>query len=245
MRPRTRPARIVPFCYDDGVRGGIPLGVGVAGFVAIVFPQAGSGMSSRVLIAGMGCAVLIAALGAYLIWTHHVFTRTDPAELSRIGKVQYQRGPSPIARLLGLGSTENWAISVAVAAVAGAIAAAVLGTQEGGTLLTLLALFTAAIAWTTVVYAFALRYFRLHSAGELFAFDTEDQPRFVDFLTVALMISSAGALSAATPTTRASLGAVRTHTVIAFAFNALVIAMTVSLISGLIATFGGSSQSTV
>lgn len=240
MRVRTRRRRLVALRYDDGFRGGIPLGVGVAGFISIVLPQAASGSSNRVLVAAVGCAALILALATYLVWTHQVFTQTSPTELSRIGALQYRRGPSRTARVLGLGSTENWAISVALAALAGAVAAAILGTQEGGILLTLLALLTAAIAWITVAYAFALRYFRLHSAGEHFAFEFDDEPRFADFLTTALMVSSAGALSAATPKARSALGAVRTHTVIAFAFNALVIAMTVSLISGLIATIGAT-----
>ena len=142
--------------------------------------------------------------------------------------------------MFGLSSTENWAISVAVAALAGAIAAAVFGTQEGGLLLAILALGTAVAAWVTVVYAFALRYFRLHAAGEHFTIDIAEEPRFEDFITTALMISSAGALSAGTPTTRASLGAVRAHTVIAFGFNALVIAMAVSLMTSFVTTLGTS-----
>lgn len=240
MRRRNRPAPIAPLRYDDGVRGGIPLGLGVLGFMVVIFVQSASDGSNRVLIAITGCAALIIALTAYLVWTHLVFSRTDPARLSEIAALQYRRGPSRVARLLGLGSTENWAISVAIAAVSGAVAAAVLGTQEGGILLAFLALLTAVTAWTTVVYAFALRYFRLHSAGDRFAFDIDGEPLFSDFLTAALMISSAGAVSAAVPKTRAALGAVRAHTVIAFAFNALVIAMTVSLISSFISTVGSS-----
>ena len=62
---------------------------------------------------------------------------------------------------------------------------------------------TVAASWATVVYAFGLRYFRMHSAG--------------------------------TPRTRLGLTAVRTHTFISFTFNALVVAMAVSLITGFIA----------
>lgn len=52
---------------------------------------------------------------------------------------------------------------------------------------------------------------------------------------MAVMVSSVGAMSAGVPRTRAGLTAVRTHTYISFAFNALIVAMAVSLIAGLIA----------
>lgn len=91
-----------------------------------------------------------------------------------------------------------------------------------------------ATPWATVVYAFGPQYFRLHSAGEDFEFDFDDSPRFTDFLSPALVISSAGSYTAAAPTIRAAMRAVRSHTVIAFVFNALVIAMTVSLITDLV-----------
>ena len=125
--------------------------------------------------------------------------------------LQYRRRPSPLARALFFGSSEGWAVAV-----------------------TAVALLMAATAWATVVYAFGLQYFRLHSAGEDFEFDFDDSPRFTDFLSHALVISSAGSYTVAAPTTRAAMRAVRSHTVIAFVFNALVIAMTVSLITNLV-----------
>jgi hypothetical protein len=53
------------------------------------------------------------------------------------------------------------------------------------------------------------------------------------------MITSAGALSAV-PTTRSPLRAVGTHTVIAF--NSIVIAMTVSLISSFVTTLDTTQE---
>lgn len=237
-RTGRRPERAVPFAYDDGVRGGIPLTIGVAGFVALTFIQPPAGISHRVMIAAAGCLTVIIALTIYLVWTHVLFTKTPPDTLTRIGAAQARRGPSSTARALGVGSTASWAVSVAIAALAGAIAAALLGTQDGGILLIFLALLTALVAWCTVVYSFALRYFRLHSGGETFGFEIAKEPVFSDFITLSMMISAAGALSAATPTTRAAMNAVRSHTVIAFVFNALVIAMAVSLLSGFVAAMG-------
>lgn len=103
-----------------------------------------------------------------------------------------------------------------------------------------LVVITAATSWATIVYAFALRYFRLNAGGETITFDLAEHatgiPQFIDFVSMSVMVSSVGALSAGTPRTRASLAAVRTHTFIAFGFNALVVAMTVSLVTSLIAS---------
>ncbi len=95
----------------------------------------------------------------------------------------------------------------------------------------------AATAWVMVVYAYALAYLHLHAAGESFAFEHDDELTFRDFAGLALMVSSAGSHIPAVPTTRAGTRAMRGHTVIAFVFNALVIAMTVSLITNLVAAY--------
>ena len=211
---------------------------GVIGFVVVAVAVASSGASDQVALASAGCIVMILTLGAYVSWTHRAFTRVSTHELQQVLAVQYERGPSRAERMAGMTSTEGWAVSVAFAALAAAVAAAILGGTREGALLATLAVLTAAASWITVVYSFALRYLRLHASGDLFRFDIDDEPEFSDFLAAAVMISSAGAIAAAVPTTRAGLRAVRAHTVIAFGFNALVIAVAVSLISGLFATPG-------
>lgn len=238
MNARTARDGTALLRYDDGFRGAVTMGPAVATFVVVALLASRGGSMDRAGLTMIGCAAMILSFGAYLIWTHRVFTRTPPAELAHIAAGQQHRRPSRLSRGLGFDSAENLAVSVAFAALAGAVAAAALGGRQGGALLALLALLTAATAWITVVYAFALRYLRLHAAGERFRFAFEDEPEFSDFLATALMISSAGALSASTPTTRTGVKAVRSHAVIAFTFNALVIAMIVSLITGLVTTMG-------
>lgn len=238
MNARTARDGRVSLRYDDGFRGAVTMGPAVVAFIVIAVLVSRSGPMDRVGLTMVGCGAMILSFGAYLIWTHLVFARTPHVELMHITAAQQRRRPSRLARGLGFDSAENLAVSVAFAALAGAVAAAALGGREGGALLALLALLTAATAWITVVYAFALRYLRLHAAGERFRFEFEDAPEFSDFLATALMISSAGALSASTPVTRAGVRAVRSHAVIAFTFNALVVAMIVSLITGLVTTLG-------
>jgi len=169
----------------------------------------------------------------YLIWTHRIYTRLDRQRAERIAALQYRRGPSRLARLLGFARTEDWAIFAASTALIIAVAATIVGPGNAAWL-PVLVLLTAGTAWATMVYAFALRYFRLNAGGERITFDLDEPAEFVDFVSMSVMVSSVGAMSAGKPRTRAGLGTVRTHTFIAFAFNALVVATIVSLVSGIL-----------
>lgn len=172
----------------------------------------------------------------YLAWTHRLYSHTAPDAAKTIAAAQHTARASKLSHLLGLRSAEDWGMSAAFIALLVSVAAAIIGAREGGIWLPIIVLVTVAASWTTVVYAFGLRYFRLHSAGEIISFDIDEDPAFGDFLSMAVMVSSVGAMSAGTPRTRAGLNTVRTHTFISFAFNALVVAMAVSLITGFIAS---------
>lgn len=176
----------------------------------------------------------------YLVWTHHLFTRIPQQKAKRIAQRQYHQRPPGWTKFFSFGSSEGWATSAALLAFLGSIAASVYGASGGVVAVTAVALSMAATAWATGVYTYALRYFRLHSAGETFKFEFDDDPEFADFLSFALMVSSAGSHSAAVPTTRPGVHAMRSHTVITFVFNALIIAMTVSLITNLVTSYAGA-----
>lgn len=181
------------------------------------------------------CAAFVLSTLVYVVWTHLLFTRAPRERTRRIGAEQMRRGPGVLARLLGFGSTENWALSATVVAIVVAIATAITDSGDTGWLMPVAVLLTAAASWVTMVYAFALRYFRLDAAGEPITFDIEEEPEFQDFVSMSVMVSAVAAMSAGTPRTRTGLNAVRAHTCIALVFNALMIAMTVSLLTGIVA----------
>lgn len=191
-------------------------------------------LSPTLVFAGL-CASFTLFFMIYLIWTHRLFSGTEEAETLRIAALQHRQGASGLSRLIGLKTAEDWAMSAALTALLVSGAAAILGARDGGLWLPLLVLLTVATAWVTVVYAFGLRYLRLHAAGEIIEFDIAEQPIFSDFLSMAVMVSAVAATSAGVPRTRPALTAMRTHTFISFAFNALVVAMAVSLITTLVA----------
>lgn len=232
----ARRQRDIPLRFDDGFRAGIatlvtaPVPIAA---IATVAPEAGF-TDEVLLIAFVAlCAMFSGFSLVYLIWTHRVYARLDRERAARIAAAQHRRGPSRLARLLGFARTEDWAIFAASSALIVAVAATVVGPGNA-VWLPVLVLLTAGTAWATMVYAFALRYFRLDAGGERITFDLDEPVEFIDFVSMSVMVSSVGALSAGHPRTRAGLAAVRTHTFIAFAFNALVVAMTVSLVTALI-----------
>lgn len=233
MRARTAGT---PWRYDDDFRGLVAGAVAVPVPVVAVLWGAEGARGAGILL--LGCGAFLISSVIYLVWTHLLFARTPPERLRRIAGAQHRRGSAALLRLAGFGSAENVAVSAAGVALVVAIAAAVVGSGSGSPLLPVLVLLTAACAWITVVYAFALRYLRLDAAGERIDFDIAEQPCFGDFVSMAVMISAVGALSAGTPRSRTGLRAVRTHTAIAFGFNALVVAMTVSILTGVVTAAG-------
>lgn len=227
--PRT------PLRFDDGFRGAIASLPLIPVLVAVTMRFFTSDTLDPAWFVAALCAALAVFSLAYLIWTHIVYTRTPPDELASIAARQHNRGPSVLSRWFGMGDTLSWTIASAVASLLAAVSAAVLGRGVGGIGLAVLVLATAAASWASMVCAFALRYFRLNAAGESFVFEIEEEPRFIDFVSMSTMISAVGALSGGSPRSRTGLNVVRTHTFLAFAFNALVVAMVVSLVTGLVA----------
>ena len=230
---KTRTQRAFPRRYSDGFRGGIAsLATTVIVPVSLlVFGYSSEAGTLPALCAGLSLSFLI-----YVVWTHVVFAGASTRIAVRIASEQHRRGAGALTKLLGFGSAESLAMSAAAAALAVALTAAILGIrdEQSAVWLALLVVLTAASAWATVAYAFALRYFRQHAAGDQFAFDFEEEPQFTDFLSMAVMISAAGPMPGGTPRSRSGLTVVRAHTIIAFVFNALVVATTVSLLVGLI-----------
>lgn len=225
----------IPLRYDDGFRGGIAMLLSIP-LLTIAFVELARGRETadlQIVLAAF-CASFTVFFLVFLVWTHRLFSRTDPDTALKIAAAQYRGGASWFSRLLGLKSAEEWGMSAAFLALFVSVLASIMGAREQGLWLPIIVLITVATSWATVVYAFGLRYFRLHAAGETITFDIDEPPTFTDFLSMAVMVSSVGAMSAGTPRTRAGLTTVRTHTFISFGFNALAVAMAVSFITGFI-----------
>lgn len=62
--------------------------------------------------------------------------------------------------------------------------------------------------------------------------ELEGDPRFTDYLTLAILLSAMAATVSAQIRSREAWGVVRAHVVLAFTFNSVVVAMMVSLLFG-------------
>lgn len=229
--------RLSRLALSDDFRGGVPVGAATVVAIAVTLRHAGSPDQLRFVLI-TACAAFTGAFLIYLLWTHLLFTRMEPPRARALARAQFHRRPSRWARTFAFGSSEEWAIWAALVAFVGSIAVSVCGVRGGAVGVTVAALVMAATAWALVAYTYALRYFRIHSGEGAFDFDFEEEPVFADFLSFALMVSAAGSHVPAVPTTRTGVRAMRSHTVIAFMFNSLVIAVTVSLITNLVTSFG-------
>lgn len=165
----------------------------------------------------------------YLVWTHRLFSRMPPERLQEVAAVQGRTKAKLSDELSGLGGASSWSINAAITAVMASVALMVFSDRLPHLVAPALAIGMAASSWATMAYSFALRYLRLDAQRPGFDFVVERPLRFSDYLTHSLMVSALGG-SAATPRTRAALGAQRTHTLLAFVFNAVVVALTVSLV---------------
>lgn len=229
---RSRP---YPLSFNDDFRNLVASAIflPLIPYAVYVFRNAERNPAAVAPLISAICGSVIVALAIYVVWTHLLFTRTPYEEAMRIARLQVERKPRGIERALGSTSTGQWAVGAVALALVFGIVAAVIGAQSGGMLLPILVALTAASSWATMVYAFALRYFRLHAAGEKFVFEIAEEPRFGDFVSLSVGMSTAG-LSVASARGREGLAVMRTHSIITFVFNIVVVAMLVAILAGFI-----------
>lgn len=171
----------------------------------------------------------------YLMWTHHVYTRRSPRALAAAARHERRALRRPWTQMLGYDGASNWALAGAFVAVALTIVVAQSSAFRDEWVFVLLGLLTVAGSWTLMVYSFALEYLRLaladdgESSGITLA--VEGPPRFADFLTLAILLSTAAATLSATISSRRAWTLVRVNVLFAFVFNTVIVAMTVSLLS--------------
>ena len=171
----------------------------------------------------------------YVGWSARVYSRLDPASLRwatvEDGRVEKHLVP----RLLGLTGATNTTISAAILAVIVTISIAQQPEFRSEGVYVGLALLTVASSWVLLVFSFAQSYMRLGSGdepGAHFRFQFPETPRFGDYVTLAVLLSTMAATVSADVTSRQAWRTIRANVAIAFVFNSVIIAMMVSLLFG-------------
>jgi uncharacterized membrane protein len=171
--------------------------------------------------------------GLYVGWGTLVYSRLDRVALRRLTLADAEEEERPIPRLLGFTGTTNTTVSAAVVAVVVTVAIAQRPEFQDSFIYSLVALATVASSWLLLVFSFAQNYLRLGAAEFThFRFHFAETPRFSDYFTLAVLISTMAATVPAEPTSRAAWTVVRFNVIIAFVFNSIIIAMMVSLLFG-------------
>ncbi|GAA2006615.1 hypothetical protein [Brevibacterium samyangense] len=147
--------------------------------------------------------VFSALFGAvYVGFTALAFGRLDHAELLRVAELSAPR--SRMVRWFGYGGASSWTISGAVFAAVLSVTIAQNPTFHGSMFYVLLGLAAVATSWAVMVCSYAL----------------------------SVLVSAMAAMSGMAVRGRRGLRVVREHVVLAFAFNAVIVAMTVSVLFG-------------
>ncbi|MEQ3550069.1 DUF1345 domain-containing protein [Pseudonocardia nematodicida] len=183
----------------------------------------------RVLVAWNVFAVV------YLLLTWLTYRRRDPAELRALGVASRERR---LAERLSLASSpeELPQLGATIALIAAVFVLpryAMLDVPPGWTLgICIVAIVS---CWLTMQVGFTIAYIGRHAERGGLVFPGDDELRLVDYLYFSVGIGATFGTTDVTVTTREMRRTVLTHSVLAFVFNTLILAATVSIVSGVVA----------
>lgn len=171
----------------------------------------------------------------YVIWGTRTYSRLDVEALRRAAVSDEENQRNVFTQALGAAGTTNTSIAAAVVAVFVTIVIAQQPLLRDEPVYVALTFLTVAGSWTQMMFSFALSYMRLaarSSETDHFEFSLPGSARFVDYLTLASLISTMAATTPARMLSRPAWRLARTNVLVAFAFNSVIVAMMVSLLFG-------------
>lgn len=193
----------------------------------------------------------------YLVWTHLAYRNADTVALRVASRRERATRRRWWHKFVGYGGATDWTTAGAMVAVGLTIAIAIAQdpTFRDQTIFVVLGLATVAASWALMVYSFALEYLRLDATPEAaqqgetesgaapaaevrpprrseIVFPFPEEPRFGDYLTLAVLMSTMAATASAEITSRRGWRVARTNVVLAFSFNSVIVAMMVSVLFG-------------
>jgi uncharacterized membrane protein len=136
-------------------------------------------------------------------------------------------------------STDLWVVLAAVASLAAVVTALQRsrGTDPVAVATVLLSVLSVTLAWAMVNTVFALKYARMYYFDEPdrqgFAFDMDTDPTYSDFAYLAFTVGMAYAPSEARPSCSDTRKVVLGHALLSYLFGTGLIAVAVSLVTGL------------
>ncbi|GAA1165055.1 hypothetical protein CGLAUT_11610 [Corynebacterium glaucum] len=172
-------------------------------------------------------------IGIYVWWTIRMLRACTIEELRAYARRESRVSEKRWVRWSGTKGAATITITAAIVALAMSIMVARIPWSRHDPIMLTLAALTAVLSWAHLVVAYATSYLELDLGGDerQFNFEHTDEPLFDDYLTLATTTSTMGSASPAVPITREGWNRFRANKIVAFAFNTLVIAVVVAMVT--------------
>lgn len=172
-------------------------------------------------------------IGIYVWWTIRMLRAVTIEELRAYAKRESRVSEKRWVRWSGTKGATTVSISAAGVALGMAVMVARVPWSRHDPIMLTLGALTAALSWAYLVVVYATSYVELDLGGDErhFHFAHTDEPFFDDYLTLATTTSTMGSASPAVPITREGWNEFRANKIVAFAFNTLVIAVVVAMVT--------------
>lgn len=229
--PRQRRPRRVPWLASDLTRSFTSLAVVFAGLMVANPVLDAAGVAdvgiTRLAATLFGSWVLFAVV--YAAQTVVVFARADAERFADlIAATTPEPGWRTVLWVANGGGAVSWALSGSLAAIVSVVLLVSQRALSESPVFVVLGVAVVITSWALIMLAYAVRYARewVRSGGLVFGGD--DAPRFPDFVYVAVQVATTFASSDVQTTTRSMRKVVAVNSVVAFAFNTVIVALLVS-----------------
>ncbi|AQQ16276.1 hypothetical protein CGLAU_11725 [Corynebacterium glaucum] len=172
-------------------------------------------------------------IGIYVWWTIRMLRPCTIEELRAYARRESRLSEKRWVRWSGSKGAATVSITAAGAALGMAVMVARVPWSRHDPIMLALGTLAAAASWAYLVVVYAASYVELDLGGDKrqFHFAHTDEPLFDDYLTLATTTSTMGSASPAVPITREGWNRFRANKIVAFAFNTLVIAVVVAMVT--------------
>ncbi|MFC7406689.1 DUF1345 domain-containing protein [Georgenia alba] len=231
-RTTREPGRLMRWLAHDGRRYYATVTVPGAPYVVIAVWMGMSGtLDTR--------ALLLTAMGFWIVWsllhvavTYAVFGRRAPEQHSDLVRSSVRRRRALWERVLGLDEgAASFGTQMSVLMLG--LMVVVLVTPDLRTDLAVVALAagTVAACWFMTIVSYAVEYARADHRQRGLEFPGTEPPRFGDYLYFAITVQASFATSDVTVVSTPMRRITATHTIIAFGFNSVILALLITLLT--------------
>lgn len=186
-------------------------------------------VGSRTYFVGSSLITFILYFTLYQLATWWVFHRADADQLERRIRLTTPRTRAQRRLITWTGSgTRSWALTAAFFALAAVSTIALVETLRTNPVIIAASLLVVATSWTMVVYAYAVAYLRKAVEAGGLEFPDQHRPVWSDYFYLSVQIMTTFSSSDVTVSTTPMRRMVTGHSLIAFIFNTVIVALLVS-----------------